>query len=311
MIYIKNTLIRNSIYLLEDTYNGYDMSTSTLIDMQYKSKFQFSNHPWISLFTLMFLVPIMMIVAAIFGMIKYNYLFYHGLLLFVIVPYFMRIPNENRIYKEYLSDIRLTHFKPLSHLFLIGVSSWIILGLCQAMGSVVYAISQDEVIDLSFIKYIFDFSVDLPPKSNNFYDAIPSMFEEVAWRGVILTLFMRYYSKKKSIAISSIGFGFMHILNLENGRELNWVIGQIIWTAILGIFYSYIVLKTDSILPAMLVHWLSNAFVYTFTRYIQINASSNTYAMYNLIFSFGLIPTLLMILWVRFYANRWLVKTNS
>jgi membrane protease YdiL (CAAX protease family) len=97
----------------------------------------------------------------------------------------------------------------------------------------------------------------------------------------------------------------MHLLNLSSGREVVWVLGQVGWAAILGVFYGYIVLKTDSLLPAMVVHWLGNAFVYTFTRYLQLNASITTQAIYGVIFSFGLVPTVLMIVWVRFVVARW------
>jgi membrane protease YdiL (CAAX protease family) len=73
---------------------------------------------------------------------------------------------------------------------------------------------------------------------------------------------------------------------------------------IIGLFYGYVVLKSDSLLPAMLVHWLGNTFIYAFTRYIQLNASVTTNAIYGLIITLGLVPTILMILWVRFVVVR-------
>jgi membrane protease YdiL (CAAX protease family) len=78
-----------------------------------------------------------------------------------------------------------------------------------------------------------------------------------------------------------------------------------LWAAILGLFYGYVVLKSNSLLPAMLVHWLGNTFVYAFTRYIQLNASVTANAIYGVIITMGIVPTMLMILWVRFVVVRW------
>jgi tetrahydromethanopterin S-methyltransferase subunit B len=54
----------------------------------------------------------------------------------------------------------------------------------------------------------------------------------------------------------------------------------------------------NSLLPAMLPHWLGNIFLYAFTHYIQLNASVTTNAIYGLIISLGLVSTVPIILWV-------------
>jgi membrane protease YdiL (CAAX protease family) len=96
----------------------------------------------------------------------------------------------------------------------------------------------------------------------------------------------------------------MHVFNLVSGRELAWVLGQIVWASILGIFYGYLVIRTGSLLPAMIVHYLGNVFVGSLTGYIGDLASIQVQALYGIVFSFGLLPTSLMILWTRFFTAR-------
>jgi membrane protease YdiL (CAAX protease family) len=278
-----------------------------------KGRFQFAKHPWISLLVLNLLTLFLIILAGSLGLSDVNFLFYHVLMLFVIVPFVLRLPKGRRSFKDYLDDIRLSRVQPLLPLLLLGFSCYIIMLVCQATGSIVYGLTHGQSITGSFLRYVFDITVDLPPNSWSLVTSMPSMFEEVASRGVILTLFLSQYSERKSIAISAVGFGLMHLLNLlpGSGREAVWVLGQVVWASILGLYYGYIVLKSDSLLPAMIVHWLGNSFIYAFTRYIQINASIEVQVLYGVVFSLGLIPTILMILWTRFLVSRWPLLRNQ
>lgn len=47
----------------------------------------------------------------------------------------------------------------------------------------------------------------------------------------------------------------------------------------------------------MVVHYLGNLFVGSLTSYLQASASIQTQVIYGILFSFGLVPTML-ILWV-------------
>jgi hypothetical protein len=94
-------------------------------------------------------------------------------------------------------------------------------------------------------------------------------------------LFLSQYSKRKSIVITAVEFGLFHLLSFLAGQEVVWVLGNVVLAAIIGLFYGYVVLKSNSLLPAMLVHWLGNTFLYAFTRYIQLNASITTNTIYG------------------------------
>ena len=163
-------------------------------------------------------------------------------------------------------------------------------------------------ITLGFIKQVLDLSWDLPPKSASLLVSIPSMFEEVVFRGILLTVFLQRYSSRKSIVFSSLAFGLIHALNLLMGRELIWVIGQVVWAFSIGLFYGYVFVKTQSLIPSMIVHYLGNAFIGSITMYFQNRASIEVQALYGVLLFFGILPTTLMILWAKFFTSRWLPR---
>jgi membrane protease YdiL (CAAX protease family) len=141
--------------------------------------------------------------------------------------------------------------------------------------------------------------------------SIPSAFEEVAFRGIVLTVFLKKFSERNSILFSSLGFGMVHLLNLIMGRELIWVLGQVVWAFCIGLFYGYVFVRTKSLLPSMIVHYLGNVFIGSLTGYLQSQASVEMQTLYGVIFSLGIIPTALMILWARFFINHWLPSRNA
>jgi hypothetical protein len=80
--------------------------------MTKKSRFQFSEHPWISLLIIILLLIVLVILSNIIrlgeiiglGDLLNSYI----LLIFVIVPFVLDLPKGKRSYKEFLSDIRLS-----------------------------------------------------------------------------------------------------------------------------------------------------------------------------------------------------------
>ena len=140
--------------------------------------------------------------------------------------------------------------------------------------------------------------------------SLPSIPEEAVWRGVVLAAFLRIYDQRKSIIFSALVFGALHIFAVLNGYSLIWAVGNIVWAAIIGLFYGYVTLKTDSLLPAMIVHYLANLLVAAITDYIQVNGSVQEVAVYGIVFTFGIIPTILMMLWTRVFT-RWPIMEKS
>jgi hypothetical protein len=170
----------------------------------------------------------------------------------------------------------------------------------------VYRFFEGLPINWDFVSRVFDLSGDLPPGSPSLLISFPSIFEEAVFRGIVLTVFLGKYSQRKAIIISALGFGLMHLLNLAGGRDLVWVLGQVAWSFILGLFYGYVFVKTRSLLPLMIFHYLGNVFIGSLTGYLQSRASIELQALYGVVFSLGIVPTALMILWTRFFAKKWL-----
>jgi len=174
----------------------------------------------------------------------------HTLVLFLIVPIVLRLPNGNTTFRKYLDDIRLSHIRPFLPLLILGISSSLIMLLLLSVNSFIYRLAQGFPISPAFIRRAIDLRADLPPQSLSWIISFPAIFEEVSWRGVMLFLFMKKYSIKKSILITALGFGLFHFLNLLGGVELNFVSQQVIVGSIVGIFYGYLALRSDSLMPA-------------------------------------------------------------
>ena len=280
-----------------------------------KRKFVLYEHPWLSLFAVILTSVISMVISSnlifrIIGLSGDSFIgrfsqpmTFHILTSFIFTPLVLCLPKGKSTYKQYLSDIGLSKTQPFIKLILLALSCSLLLLLSQSVSSFVYRLFEGQPLTINFIRSVFDLSEDLPPNSLNILTTLPSIFEEIAFRGIALTVFLNKYSERKSIIFSSMGFGLMHLLNLAFGRELIWVIGQIIWAFTSGLFYGYVFVRTRSLLPSMIVHYLGNVFVGSLAGYMQNNASLVVSAIYGVIFSYGIVPTTLMILWAKFFIS--------
>jgi membrane protease YdiL (CAAX protease family) len=299
------------------------METQNTTHKTEKSKFRLYEHPWLSLLAVIVttILSILLSGTVIYGLLDLRDdlpsvqfvqgISYHVLTAFIFAPFVLRLPKGKRTFGQYLDDIRLSRMQPFVRLVLLALSCYVVLALSQVAGSFVYRLFEGQPINWGFIRQVFDISGDLPPGSPSLLISLPSSFEEVAFRGIVLTVFLSKYSERKAIIFSSIGFGLMHMLNLLMGRELVWVLGQVVWAFTTGLFYGYVFIRTRSLLPPMIVHYLSNVFIGSLTGYIQSRASIEIQALYGVIFSLGVVPTTLMILWTRFFSSRWLPNSND
>jgi membrane protease YdiL (CAAX protease family) len=291
--------------------------------METRKKFRFMEHPWISFGAVLIFIIISLIISGgiIYGLIRFpqnnpysqmaQSLFGHLLMVFLFIPFILRLPKGKRKFKEYLDDIGLTRIKPFFQLILIAISCFIILVFFQILGVFIFRLTEGKAITGEFIRNAFDLTRELPPKSMSIILSMPSMFEEVVFRGVLLTVFLLKYSKTKAIVFSSLGFAIMHLLNLLNGGDLVWTVGMTVWAFFLGLFYGYLFLQTGSLLPNLLFHYISNVFVGAFNFYIQSTASTEIQIIYGVTFTMGILPVIVMILWTKYFAAKWPFKAES
>ncbi len=285
-----------------------------------KRIFRLYERPWLSLLAVILVSLLSMFLAGalIFGImglpdnlpwVRFSQqTLFHILTVFVLVPFVLHLPKGKTTFRQYLDDIGLSRLQPFLPLFLLAISCSLILALSQAAASIVYRIFEGYPITWHFIGQVFNLSHLLPAHSPDIFLALPSAFEEVVFRGIVLTVFLSKYSERKAIIFSSIGFSLIH---LTSDRELGWVLGQLVWSFILGLFYGYVFVKTQSLMPSMIIHFLGNAMVNSLSGYMLSQAALEMKILYQVIISFGILPTTLMVLWTRFFTSRWLFGNDE
>ncbi|MBQ8058105.1 MAG: CPBP family intramembrane metalloprotease [Ruminococcus sp.] len=82
---------------------------------------------------------------------------------------------------------------------------------------------------------------------------LPALVEEFAFRGVILGL-LRKYSDGLAVLVSGLMFGLMH------GN-----FAQIPFALVVGLMLGFIAVKTNSLLPGIIIHFLNNGLSVTLT----------------------------------------------
>ncbi len=276
-----------------------------------------ADHPLVALliFMLVFVV-LLSLVGTVFtvadlqpvGLLQ-PVLITHLLLLFIVTPFVLGLPKGRKSIAAYLADIRFSQIKPVVPLVLLGISCWVILAFCQGLGTIIYRLTEGQEISLTFLLSVWDLRGSLPPRSAELLISLPSALEEIAFRGVAVTLLLTRYSRNTSIVIPAAGFAAMHLLNLAGGEQAPvWVLGQVGWAFLMGLMYGYLFIKSDSLLPGMILHYLGNAFVATIMAYLNTNSTVEVQVLYGVVFTFGIVPVVLIIAWIRYFSPRWLVS---
>lgn len=87
------------------------------------------------------------------------------------------------------------------------------------------------------------------------------IYEEVLFRGIILGALLNKKNIWSAIIISSILFGIWHLKNIGY-VDVEATITQVLYTmCIIGPILGYVTVKTKSIIPAIIVHYIHNVFV--------------------------------------------------
>jgi len=84
------------------------------------------------------------------------------------------------------------------------------------------------------------------------------IWEEVFFRGIILVLFMRLYPKRKAVFLAAFLFAVVHLNLLD--LNLHEVV-DVISVFFIGLLFTYLVLKTGSLLPAIVFHYVHDIFL--------------------------------------------------
>jgi membrane protease YdiL (CAAX protease family) len=209
------------------------------------------------------------------------------ILMFLIVPLIYKLPREFHCFKEYFNGIHLSFQPSYSRIIAYTVICYSIFVLSELIGSLIYG------------QFVFDISRVLPPNSYSVLDINPGLFEEIMFRGIIFTLLLSRFSKKKTLYLSAFLFGIVHYANLLHDCSSVMVLyttAQVIWAFGMGVLWGYLVIKTNSIIPGIILHYLSNAFD-SLWLFLPI-ASLELRLIYMLLFA-KFIPILISIILIR------------
>ena len=157
-------------------------------------------------------------------------------------------------------------------------STWFItlLTLAYSIGVSAYAMTGN-----------FDFRSALPGFVIAFI-VTAAFLEEVVFRGVIMHAFVHAWGSTnrgliKSVLVSSLFFGGLHILDFLSGRPLSNVILQGIEAFFLGIILASLVLVGKSIYPAVFFHALLNLAAYLNVTGKGIEETPSSWLIFSLL----------------------------
>jgi len=231
--------------------------------------------------------------SSTFGLLIVNFIINFGvlaLLWLIVVPLGLKLPKKED-FRNYSQTIGLSSVKPLWRNLLIGIGTIAIYGLSTSLLATILGI------------WIFDLNILFgEPTIFNFgwfffiFALIPGIWEEVAFRGVILNLQLKKYSQTTSIILNGILFGLFHFVNLLFGNNLYATSMQVIYASCLGIAFSYMYVKTKSLIPSIVAHYLIDSIGILFSTVFTLNVITST--IYSIV-GVGIIPMIFIIILVK------------
>jgi len=225
-----------------------------------------------------------------------------ALLWLLIVRRSLGLPNGKESLKEYVKTIGLKPDRKIIRNIFLGVSC-----------SIIYFLST-YITGNILGNYIFDLDVIFgnPGTSISIFGwflfilmLIPGIWEEVAFRGVISTLNLRKYSQRTVLVVVALLFGFFHFFNLLSGSNLIITGVQVVYASLMGFLFGYLFIKTKSLIPSIILHYLINSLGQLFTYVVFDNTFEGTikFVLYAII-GVGIIPSILGMLLVKIVVKK-------
>lgn len=117
---------------------------------------------------------------------------------------------------------------------------------------------QDDRVDVGLGKMLFEVLVEIPLAT--------VMFEEVAFRGVLLGLLRKRLPTWPAVVVSAVLFGLWHVdgvLHRHDGPGLAAAVaGTVAATTVAGLGFAWLRVRSDSLAAPMLAHWATNALAF-------------------------------------------------
>ncbi len=227
-----------------------------------------------------------------------------------IIPIGMKLPSKINTLLEYFKKIGISKLKPVGKNILLGVCLFVIYAIIAFFGGILFGnfIFMPELLFgtpnptlpglLSFGWFIWIFMLR------------PGIWEEVAFRGVNVTLLSKKYGQLITVVVSGILFGLAHSFNaidvLIAGDDPITIIFQVIYTSCVGFSLGYAFLKTKSLIPCIIYHYLFDT---VGSLIINFNILIPFVSYLYLIFFIGVIPSIVNIYFVKLVSPQWKKKS--
>lgn len=169
--------------------------------------------------------------------------------LLLLVPFVLMVPRGKRSFDEYTHDIGLRNCRPLVKNIVITVTTTVILLFGLLLAALLYG------------DFVFDPSIIHPANSPALIVSVNAgLWEEILWRGIILTMLLKRVAIRPAIAINTVLFSIAHLSNLLVGQNPIVMLGQFIFVLIGTPALAYVFIKTESLWPGILIHFSVDAF---------------------------------------------------
>lgn len=217
------------------------------------------------------------------------YFFALGVLALFLMPYVLGLPNGRKSLREYSHDIRLLPMSP--------VGRNILLGLLMAF----LTLSSIYLASLLTGYFVLDWGTVPPVRWVK--GLTRGIWEEVFFRGIILVLFMRVFPKGRAIFISTFLFAVVHLnpMAVSLGHFVD-----VVSIFFMGLLFTYLVLKTGSLLPAIVFHYVHDIFVLL----VQNTPGAEETLASTLLFGFLWVALLIGGFLTKYSVERWWPKFN-
>ncbi|MFX1538358.1 MAG: lysostaphin resistance A-like protein, partial [Promethearchaeota archaeon] len=216
-----------------------------------------------------------------------------------LIPMFFQLTEGKITMSKYLEIIKLDKksFSPIGRNIFFALFCVVIFCLGLFLASF---LTGEYVFEL---ERIFGLPKDMGDQKvfTFIFNLIPGIFEEIAFRGVILVLLLRKYSERTSIGLSGLIFGLGHFINFLIFGDFWSSIAQIISGILIGWFFAYLTLKSGSLLPSIIIHYLYNALSIVFIVFGE--SDPITYFLLKIIFA-SIIPILINVYSSRYFVDK-------
>ena len=213
-----------------------------------------------------------------------------GVLALYLMPCVLGLPNGRKSLRDYCRDIRLLPMKPLGRNILLGL-----LMATLTLSSILLA-------SLLTGHFVFDWST--VPALRWLKGLTRGIWEEVFFRGIILVLFMRVYSQRKAVFFSTFLFALVHLDPMALSPEM---IVDVVGIFFMGLLFTYLVLKTGSLLPGIVFHYVHDIFVLLVQNTPGVDKVLASVLLYGFLWGALAIGALL----TRYIVERWSTRGTA